>query len=69
MLAVYLFSLFVTISFTQLGNSGRSNTPWHASWLNSVQGGILQYPYDGTKRLTGACTLKITVTQHVILNV
>lgn len=25
-----------------LGKSGRSNTPWHTSCENSVQGGILQ---------------------------
>ena len=28
--------------FRYLGKSGRSNTPWHTSCENSVQGGILQ---------------------------
>ena len=53
----------------QRGKRGRSKTPWHTSCENSVQGGILQYPYEGTSRSTSASTFMTTVVHAVMENV
>lgn len=37
-----LLAALLSFALRYLGNSGRSNTPWHTSCENSVQGGILQ---------------------------